>query len=365
MEKQGESTGHHIFDAEIDLDSLSDEFDAEGLTPPLDDTDLDAVGNVDNLSGEGKAEEGNKPAKNTQDAAASTQDDGFLDRVVELFNQRFDGKASLSKEGLTTENLLDELSKFLSPPIRPEAYEVHQALEQGETIESFLERINAPDRLISLDDRELMTQVYKDRYGKTERKPDGWDDERIKQAVDARERSGLLMTDAEDAREGLRKIKAERLERLGQHEASTRADYSSPEFQKMLDRHIGAAVEDTLKEDGNKLFGLDLGAEGQKDEIAAIAKKWLQPDPVTRTNKLLAYVDKNNNAIRLSYLLEQIESGRLSSIVVRAKEAGKKSVLDKIRQTPPGTGGGASVLNAEDVDMDSLTARPRFGPAKG
>ena len=256
------------------------------------------------------------------------------------------------------EGLADFLAPLLAPKLAPEALELQQAIASGLTVDQYYEQRSAPDRLIAMSDEDLYTTAIKQKYGKSETNPQGWEDEKIQQYIDAKKSNGDLIMLAEDIRIKLREDKAkytkEMQERAASYGTATESpvqDFNDPKVVEQFTQAVSQASNDIVKE--GKLFGLDLGkvedTKGLNDRIQQL----LKPDPKTGKSITDSRIEGNNNYVKMALLLDLAETGKLAKFLDKQGSDFVKSLMTGLELVPGGASG-ASNVDPNKVDLNRL-----------
>lgn len=319
-------------------DDADDLPDISSLIPGMADTD-----NTEEEEGEGEEEgtdgddvEGAGEGKAGDDKKKpSTAAKGLGKQLGGILSQVLGTEVELPDDNL---GLVKKLRETLQPKLHPEVVEYQRAIESGMEPDAYFKQRGLVNELLSVDDDgDLMTRYYRSRYGVSKANPKGWSDEKIKDTISKLDSSGQLAIQAEEFRENLRKMEADRQNRLKSYESGVEAD--PKERQKQVEKfmsQLDAAVDDMAKD--KKLYGIELGKAGSSDALKKSVRAWYQPDESGHT-KLQKFMATNNAAARLALLLHIAESGALEGALHDKATQEKLFLMKKLDRKPRPAGG--------------------------
>jgi hypothetical protein len=262
-------------------------------------------------------------------------------------------------EDLTAENWYEKVAPLLQPKLDPEVYAIQDALNGGKTMEQYMQERSEPERLIKLSDEDLYSAMLKQRYGKSDKNPEGWDDEKVARLTESKKANGSLEIEAEDIRITLREQRAkqqEELAKLAEQRAKgqqqVQRDLSDPKVQQEFDQAVEAASKEVVKD--GKLFGIDLGKVDDLSGLTQRAKKLLTPDPKTGLSPTDARLQGNNAWVKMALLMELAETGTLASLLKGQSEEFQRSILGQL-DLVPGTTSGTARPKDGSLDLDRLS----------
>lgn len=263
-------------------------------------------------------------------------------------------------ETVTPENYEDYLIRLGQERVQlhPEAARFQAALAAGKKPQDYFQELNAIPSRIAMDDNTLLTTTLRERYGKTDAKPDGWDEDKIKGTVQALESQGMLALQAEQVREGLRELQQKREQEAAKYSAPKGPDVASPEFVAELSKNVNADVVDILKETKGNLYGLDLSKAGDADKLSQRLTHLVKPDPKTGLSPFEQAMQSKGAYLKQVLLWDMVQKGAIKAEITAGKEAAKKSVLENLDLAPDTTGGGTR-NEGDGIDLEALR-RPAY-----
>lgn len=277
--------------------------------------------------------------------------------------EKFGPNADLGDD-LSAENAFDRLNKVFNPQAgeHPEVAALRDSIGKGLTPEQHWEQRTATDRLIKMSDKELMTVVYRSKYGKTDSRPSGMDEAAIARAVEQREAAGHLTIDAAEQRAYLESERAKRNDELSKsQQQAARPNWADPAVEQEFVAAATKAAAEIAKAGNGKLFGIGIADIADQNKIAAITKEWFFPDVQTGISKYQRSLQDNNAATEMAILFHLREKGLLSKLSLIAKDQAKMALIDKL-ELQPGRSGGASAMGGggSSPDLDALAAPARL-----
>ena len=340
-----------VTEVELDLDALtapSSFQDEKGnsYTNRSLDAPAKATDKVEEAEGKGKT-----PAETTTPAANIDADTQFRAQLQAQLRAKHGDSIEVPND-VTRENYLDYVAKVSQPKLHPEALRLQQALEKGAKPEEYFQNYGALDARIRMGDTDLMRLHIKEKFGKSEENPDGWDDEKIEAALQAKERAGTLMFDAEEQRSQRRQQKAQQqaeVDSYGQPPAPP--DMNDPKVYNAFKQDLTAAFNDITKD--GKLYGLELGKAEDKVALLARAEELLKPD-ATGLSPTVKLLQSNNGILKAALLLDMAEKGQINAQITKRVEQVKNTILGELDQNPPASAGNP---NREDgaLDLEALS----------
>lgn len=341
------------------VDASTEELDLDALTTPSSFEDdkgnsysnksLDAPAGTASKTEEAEGK-GKTPADPVAPAANADADTQFRATLQAQLRAKHGDSIEVPKE-VTRENYLDYVAKISQPRLHPEALRLQQALERGAKPEEYFQNYGAIDARIRMGDTDLMRLHIKEKFGKSEENPDGWDDEKVEAALQAKERAGSLMFDAEELRGQLRKHKAEQqaeVDSYGQPPAPP--DMNDPKVYGKFKQDLTAAFNEVAKD--GKLYGLDLGKAEDQAKWLTRAEELLKPDE-TGVSQTVKQLQSNNGILKAAILLDMAEKGLINAEITKRVEQVKNTILGELDQNPPASAGNP---NREDgaLDLEAL-----------
>lgn len=243
-------------------------------------------------------------------------------------------------EGLTRDQELEFIERLAYSRLHPEAVAMNQALVAGKKPEEYLKELSFFDDRIRMDDADLIKAVYRDQWGKSEKRPDGWDDEKIAATVQKMDDNGTLAIEAEKARDAYRESKSKRQEQAERFAAGSKApDFADPKVLEAYGKNIEAGMRSVLKETNGSLFGLDFGKPENQDRLVAKVQHLLKPDPKTGQTQWDLSMSKNNEFLKAVVLYDMYQTGALERALASKSAETKRRILEGLDDKPSSSGG--------------------------
>lgn len=329
--------GTNIKEAEINFDALanpeqSEEVNAiENEVPsPEQEGDLtESIAKELGIEIEKEVPVNENIVKQTEESQYTIKDairDGFKSK----FGDEFDLPEDFSDENWV-EKVID-IVNTKSPSqkeLHPIAKQIQEAAEKGLDIEEIFANVAATKAGIqNATDEDLVMHELASTLGKSEKRPNGWDETKIKSVIDNMKRSGVLEVEAE-------KIRAQAEERSRQvlettiKEKEIQRERITIERQKAIDNKISTVMDTFNKWDD--IYGLKLG-QAEKSQFAKEFPDLVKPDPKTGLTWIEQQLSNDETLAKVTYFLKYGDS--FKGAITRASEAGKEKILGKLDPNP-------------------------------
>lgn len=303
----------------------------------------DGAGQGSSGGGAGDRGDSGGSGAGTQGGGTGTKPDAstgqFGERLLTQLKAKYGFEGQLP-DGVSEDNFLDTIEDLLVPDIHPEALRLHNALSQGQKPEEYFAQWSHFDRLLALGDEELMRTTFTERYGKSEKNPEGRTAEEIDRTIEGMKSNGMLMLEAERLKDSLRQQKAARDKEASTYSGGAAREPDPKEVER-FHKSIDTGIKEVIGQSKGTLYGLDLGEQASQERLAARVKYLLTPDPkkkgVSPFQEMLA---KNNNMLRVAILADMAEQGVLSKMVMRKVEQAKDGIYKTLETRAPAAGGG-------------------------
>jgi hypothetical protein len=282
-----------------------------------------------------------------------------LQKKLELSDDEFK-----MPEGLTEENYIDKYNELLyentefdsATDLHPEIKKLNEIVSKGVDFKEALNTYQRMNNLEALSDKELVSLSLKQKFGKSEQKPDGWDEEKINAQVAKMDSGGMLEVRAEEIRDQIRTEKANLTTRY-EEQTKTQRVKEAQEYEKKRNTEIDKAIE--YFKGVNDVYGIPV-SKAEKLEFNEDFKLLVKPfekegKMTTILNELL---QSNENLMKVAYMLKKGDS-KVREALTRAKEGAKKSVIDRLDDEPALPKKNSSYLNEAAIDLDKLEAPAR------
>jgi len=241
---------------------------------------------------------------------------------------------------ITDENFIEKLSDFVynhteggTPSnLHPTAQRLQEMIDKGISPEQALGQLNSVNALDVLPPRDIMTNALKERFGKSEQRPNGWDDTKIKENVDKMEKSGVLEMEAEKVRESMRAESQ-------QQEQTMAADVKTKADNDLKTKNIALAEKRIVlqKEISKNILNYTdvLGIPVSKAEMQEFVGDFMylttpEEDGIAPGQKLL---QSNDNYAKALYLLLKGDT-KIKGAITEAKNKTKIDYLKKLDLEP-------------------------------
>lgn len=260
-------------------------------------------------------------------------------------------------EGTTKENLAERIEAMFTPKLHPDLIRAQRDIDNGVPPAQALAKLGDADRLLNLSEADLMREHYRSKYGKTDQRPNGWDEAKIESVVKSHN-EGELALKAQEVRDAIQQEKAAHEAESAQF-SGAKAQYRDPQWRAGYEKSLEKTFDEVVGTD-NRLYGLDLSKAGAKDILLRTVKESLMPDQNSGLGGLAKRLQADPKLmIRLALLEAMANKGLINKQLVQRAEQGKGTVMDLLDTTPP-AGRSSQEGQAGAVDLDALAAPQTF-----
>lgn len=292
------------------------------------------------------------PAANVQQEPAANTDNPYVDLVRSMEN-KYGERFQLGND-LTSENFFERLeeamynAKVEQTQLHPEVEKFNRAVSSGVDPNEYIRNYNQSLQVESMDPQDLVRLSLKQSFGKSEQRPNGWDDAKIDSTIKKMDSSGIL------------EIEAEKIKTTYQYERETLSENMSNQrkaFESNEAVRINGERETQINESLayfnklNDISGLPL-TQSEKESFIVDFKHMITPDPNTGMAPLMESLQSNENLVKVAWLLSKSDS-KIREALTLAKENAKNSVYNKLDPEPrlPKRSGPA---RADEINLDAL-----------
>lgn len=301
----------------------------------------------------GSADKRKASGSNSADGGDSAGAVGLGVQLQSAIKEVF-GPAVNIQFGKSSKEVVETLQELFTPKLHPELMRAQQYVDQGGKLEDFFGERNQTGRLLGIkDDMQLMTEVYRQRYGKSAERPEVfWDDEKIASVLKKKEASGSLELEAFEERDKIAKQERARQEENERWAGgNTAMDPTDPEQLRRLTADIDKATEAVIQGGGGKLYGLDLGKAGSQEDLKKLMRHYFTPLDRRGTTPFAKRMMANNAYVQAALLMHMADNGLINSALLDKANGAKESVLRKLGTQPRTSSGGTP---RKGFDLDAL-----------
>jgi len=372
-----DNSGGQGENVQIDLDALSRPDGASAIpgesgTGDFDtstlrniDQDMDnQMGNVYN-SNDSYDDNGNEQNSNQQNHQQQSQEKETYDPSLDTkFHQNFINKLYDKygddfelPEGTNAENFYDKIEEAIAnvhaPRLHPDVIKMQNAVDAGVDPREYISRMTDTSRIESMDADSLVRISLQQNFGKSEKRPNGWDESKIEDTIKKMDNSGLLEIEAEKIRTKYVEEKEGLADRLA-GEAQQRRQHEYTQMSQARETQI----KDTLGsfQKMNDVFGIQL-SQSEKADFSENFRYLVTPDEKTGVAPMVEMLQSNENLAKVAYLLSKGDS-KVRQALTNAKEGGKRSFLDKL-DPEPRVAKKSGTAQGSEIDLDALAAPER------
>lgn len=252
-------------------------------------------------------------------------------------------------DDINEDNFATKLIELGKKTVHPEALSLHEYLENGGTLDSYIKSFTQYDEMLKLDDKELVKRHLRHKYGKNDNRPDGWDEQKIQDRVDK-----MSEFDLEERAEDLRKYIAEqKRQRMTSINRENRVDYKSKEFQEMFEKSVNETFK-AIKSEGT-IYGLKFASDKHEQKALARVREILAPDE-RGTSKFVQALGDPKEAMKIALLWDMLSTGAIKLDLKSSLAATKGSLSQMLSKR---TGTSKTSKGSDKVDFSHF-ARPAF-----
>ena len=371
VENQQQNVGEGI-NLNPDLDKLSNPDEASAipgslnlgilpnLDPPAAENQVEDTGQQENNQQQNQSQN-NYQQNNQQDQQESEGEAGVYDVFLEQLTQRYGDKFRINMDGLDETNVMDRIEEAIinargaKANLHPEVQKLQEALESGVDINDYYKKMQASLTIEGMPSKDLVKMTLQQNYGKSERRPNGWDDAKIQATIDKMEASGVLELEAEKIRDAYEDNRRELLTQM-KNQAHQQKLENLRKMDDLRNREVEAAI---------KYFGSlkDInGIQLTQSDHAAFAEDFryaTTPNPQTGRSPLYDALQSNENLAKVFWFLSKGDAEMRKALTL-AKEGAKNDFiqkLDKIPKTPQKT----APHIAGEINFDALVEPENYG----
>jgi hypothetical protein len=354
----------------VDLDALSRPEGAVAMPGEGEQIDITSLPNLDNkLDKEmGNTENAPDPIVDNANKAAEPDPSKQTPQVDQSINTKFHTdiltkmKAKYGEDfelpkDTNADNFYEKIEDAIAyinqPNLHPEVIKMQKAIDAGVDPEAYIKKMTDTSSVTTMEADALVRLSLKQNFGKTEKRPNGWDDAKIDETIKKMDNSGLLEIEAEKIRTKYVEEKEQLAEKM-----TTEAKLAQQEQMNQMHQEREGQIKETLGEftKMNDVLGIQL-SQSDKAEFAENFRYLVTPDQKTGVAPLVEMLQSNENLAKVAYLLSKGDSKVREALSV-AKESGKKSFKDKL-DPEPRVAKKSGTHNASEIDLDALAAPER------
>jgi hypothetical protein len=325
----------------IDLDRLANADESSaipgslniGNLPNLDPPNLDDQNNNQQQSQQNNQNQNQQ--QNNQEQQQQNQDEpGLYDEMLTSLSERYGDKFRIDMDGLTEDNVMERIEDAIynargARKLHPEVEKIQKAIDSGMKIEDYYKSMKQAIDIKTMASKDLVKLSLSQNYGKSESRPNGWDEAKINATVDKMESSGILDVEAERIREAHEMATANMTEQLARQ-----ANEKKLADKQKMDELRTQGVEETIKffNTLNEVNGIQI-SQSDKAEFAENFRLATTPDPKTGRAPLYDALQSNENMAKVFWFLSKGDQ-QMRTALTLAKEGAKNDFLGKLDKTP-------------------------------
>jgi len=274
--------------------------------------------------------------------------------IVNKYYAKYGDKFDLNTKDITEENFTERIEEAIfsakQSELHPEVQKFNKAISQGVKPEEYIQKYSKSLDIESMPSKELVALSLKQSYGKTEQRPNGWDDNKIEDTIKKMETSGLLDIEAEKIKTNYQENRATMAERLANEQRQMR-ETEERSINTERDRQIKESINyfNTL----NDINGLPI-SQSEREGFVDEFKYLVTPTQETGMSPLAEALQSNENLVKIAWYLKKADS-KIRESLSQAKENTKNNFFNKLDpepKLPKKTG----PVQSTGIDLDALVA---------
>jgi hypothetical protein len=262
-------------------------------------------------------------------------------------------------EELSEENVMERIEEAIFTArdaknnLHPETKKLQEALDAGVKPEDYYKNLRDSLAIENMQPRDLVKLSLTQNYGKTDARPNGWDDAKIEATLKKMDDSGIMEIRAEEIKTAYQQSREQLANTMKQQVIEKRLAGIKAN-DEIRTQQVNSTLEyfNSLTE----INGIPL-SQGDKAEIAEDFRIATTPDPKTGTSPLYDALQSNENMIKAFWFLKKGDDNMRKALTL-AKEGAKKNFLEKLDKTPKITAKTAPHAS-EVINLDALTEPAR------
>jgi len=310
---------------------------------------LDADKNLNNPPSQIDSPNTNQNITNNQQASVTNP---VFEKYRERLKTEYEKSGRQLPEDLSEDNLLDRASELYAQPrqLHPEVDKFNKAIENGVDPEQYFKTMQGIMEVESMESHALVELSLRQNFGKSEQRPNGWDDAKIKSTLDKMENAGFLDIEAEKIKTTYSEQKQQVADNLIRENNIRQNENIS---RNNVERENG--IKQTLQylDKIDNIGGLPI-SQSDKAEFANEFRYLVTPDEKTGTSPLLDMLQSDETLLKVALFLRQGET-KVKEHLTRAKEGVKKDFFSRLDPEPRMPNRGNSTPSSE-IDFDALSA---------
>ncbi|MEO7397225.1 MAG: hypothetical protein ABIW84_01540 [Ilumatobacteraceae bacterium] len=346
-------------------DDIMNKMDLENL-PNLDDRDIQSTKNdqlsTSNLDKQLDKELGVNQGTDLDNVQVPANDNqpgnekpSVYDELIDTMATKYGEKFVINTEGLTQENVFDRVEEAIlratgKGDLHPEAQKLQDAIAAGVPVDEYYKQYNQASAIETMDAKALVELSLKQNFGKSEKRPNGWDDQKIADTLEKMDKSGYMEVEAEKIRSGYIQQKENLATTLAEKQRSENLRMQQ-ETSTTREKIYNETIEYFNKL--NDVNGVPL-SQSEKTAFAPDFKYLITPDPKTGTAPLFDALQSNETLAKVAWFLRNGDAGIRKALTL-AKEGAKTDFVNKLDKEPKVLQKGGAHKTSE-INMDALIA---------
>ena len=294
---------------------------------------------------------------NTQQTQQS--DNVFQSKYLDIVKKKYEDHGFEMPNDVTEENFLDKIDELYSSRVNnsqlhPEVEKFNQAVQQGVNPTEYLKTLRGIDEVLEMPADTLVRTSLEQNFGKSDRRPNGWTEEKIESTIQKMENSGLLEIEAEKIRTSYEQNKQTAADNMIR-EVQNQRTVNSAKMNELRNESIKSSMNYFSKMDN--INGLPV-SQSEKAEFADQFRYLVTPDDKKGVSPLLEMLQSDETLVKVAYFLSRGDA-KIKEQITRSKESSKEQFLSKLDPEPKTTQSRGGMQSTE-IDLDALAAPSQY-----
>lgn len=296
---------------------------------------------------------GNQNTQQNQQAAE--QHSVFQSKYLDIIKKKYEDFGVEMPNDITEENFVDKIDELYAsnvnrPELHPEVQKFQEAVSKGVNPDEYLKALRGINEVLEMPAEQLVRTSLKQNFGKSEKRPNGWDDEKIETTIKKMESSGFLEIEAEKIRTSYETSKQNASQEMIRQAEARRNEQM---------QHMNAARDNSIKSSldyFNKLENINgiPVSQSEKLEFSDQFRYLVTPDEKKGISPLLEMLQSDETLVKVAYFLSKGDA-KIKEHITRSKETAKNDFLGKLDPEPKTTQSRSGMPTTE-VDLNALAA---------
>lgn len=313
----------------------------------------DKIAALPNLDDQNALQQQNLQQQTTQ--ASSQQNDIFQSKYLDIIKKKYEDFGLEMPDDVNEDNFVDKIDELYAshiskPQLHPEVEKFQEAVSKGVNPDEYLKTLRGINEVLEMPAEQLVRTSLKQNFGKSDKRPNGWDDEKIENTIKKMESSGFLEIEAEKIRTSYEMNKQNASQEMIR-QAEIRRNEQMQQMAAIRDNSIKSSLEYFNKLDN--INGIPV-SQSEKSEFSEQFRYLVTPDEKKGISPLLEMLQSDETLVKVAYFLSKGDA-KIKEQITRSKEYAKNDFLNKLDPEPKITQSRGGMPTTE-VDLEALAA---------